>query len=361
MNLEELDALDKQIGEELDELSADIKKNHKNVSNMRYVVENTKAILDDLDKQFCKVTGLTKTDIAFLFLATGLQMVRQYFLSNEKFRFDKATKGDKMMSNVLSPLPTDWKEILLQSVPYDAQVKSTHVGNIGIGGSTHRYRTLGHDPLLGWIFGTANIMTRSLTKHNLDTYQVKNSVIIRKYPNGVVGMFERAIHYSEEEPRLLVVSVVRQAIHFGSDYFTQQGLPVPLISTVNNKLAQEMISKWHIDMWSITRGAALSAFINQLIAIIHQLFYKGENDTERQLYEVRTRKILSYSNAIASATNLAYVAGTKDMRKLDVGGIGVTIYRLITDYKFIHKVKEDFIFGNYWKIFEGTENELNRS
>lgn len=264
------------------------------------------------------------------------------------------------MSKVLSPLPPDWKKILLQSVPYDAQTKSKHIPNIGIGGNTHRYRTLGHDPLLGWIFGTANIMTRSLTKYNLDTYQVKGSVIVRRYPNGVVGMFEHAIKYSEAEPKLLVVSVARQAIHFGSDYFTKHGLPVPIISMVDNELAQKMITKWNIDMWSITRGAILSVFINQLIAIIHQLFYKGKTDMDRQLYEVRTRKILSYSNAIASTTNLIYVAGAKDMTKLDVGGLCATIYRLITDYKFIHKVKEDFIFGNYWKMFEGTEYELNR-
>lgn len=68
---------------------------------------------------------------------------------------------------------------------------------------------------------------------------------------------------------------------------------------------------------------------------------------ERNLYEVRTRKILSYSNLIATSSNVAVVAITKDMQKLDVGGMAVTIYRLITDAKFIRQVKEEFIFGRY--------------
>lgn len=264
------------------------------------------------------------------------------------------------MSKVLSPLPPDWKEILLQSVPYDAIKTNGSVADTGLAGTTHRYRTLGHDPVLGWIFGPINILTSSLTKFNLETYQVKQMTIIGHYPAQCIGALQNAINFSYQEPKCLVAAIARQAIHFGSDYFTTQGLPVPLISMVDNELAQKMITEWHIDMWSITRGATLSIFINQLIAIIHQLFYEGKTDMDQQLYEVRTRKILSYSNAIASTTNLFYVVGTKDMTKLDVGGLCATIYRLITDYKFIHKVKEDFIFGNYWKMFEGTECELNR-
>ncbi|MDO4792798.1 MAG: hypothetical protein Q3993_01350, partial [Filifactor alocis] len=69
--------------------------------------------------------------------------------------------------------------------------------------------------------------------------------------------------------------------------------------------------------------------------------------------EVRTRKILSYSNLIATSSNIAVVAVTKDMTKLDAGGMAVTIYRLITDAKFIRQVKEEFIFGSYKDMIMG--------
>lgn len=77
------------------------------------------------------------------------------------------------------------------------------------------------------------------------------------------------------DPKLLAASIARQAIHFGSDYFTKQGLPLPFIATVNNSFAQKMISEWHIDMWSVTRGITVSVFINQLVALAHGLFYRG--------------------------------------------------------------------------------------
>ena len=66
-------------------------------------------------------------------------------------------------------------------------------------------------------------------------------------------------------------------------------------------------------------------------------------DIKRDLYEVRTRKILSYSNALATSSNIIYTAITKNFTKLDVGGAVVTLYRLITDYSFISKVKYEFI------------------
>ena len=92
---------------------------------------------------------------------------------------------------------------------------------------------------------------------------------------------------------------------------------------------------------------------NQLISCIHYLFYDGKTDSDRKLYEVRTRKILSYSNLIASGTNIAVTAITNDFSKLDIGGLAVTIYRLITDAKFIREVKEEFIFGSYKDIVMG--------
>lgn len=333
-------------------------KGEREVKRVINVVSNSDKILDELDKEFCEKTGLTPIDMCCLFLAIGLQIARQYLLSNEKCRLSHS-QGDQLMDSALSLAPPNWKEVLTQSVPYDAIKTGAHVSDTGLAGTTHRYRTLGHDPILGWIFGTANIMTNSLTKTNFETYQVKNMQMVRHYPMGVVGMLENAISYSMNDPKLLVVSVVRQAIHFGSDYFTKQGLPVPLIATVNNDLAKKMLSEWHVDMLSVTRGMMLSTFINQLIATIHGLFYDGVSEKNYKIYEVRTRKILSYSNLIATSSNIAVVAITKDMEKLDIGGMATTVYRLITDAKFIRQVKEEFIFGSFREMIMGDDIVLS--
>ena len=352
MSSKDYKARKNQISSELNDTVASIETGHQEAVRVRQVIENTPQILDDLDERFKRETGLTSTDIVFLFLAVGLQIARQYLLSNETYRLTH-TQGDSLVYTALSLAPPNWRDVLTQSVPYDAFATGPHATGTGLGGNTHRYRTLGHDPIFGWIFGTANIMTNSLTKTNFETYQVKNMCIVRHYPLGVVGMMEKAISFAQDDPMLLAASLARQAIHFGSDFFTKQGLPVPIIATVNNNLAQQMVTKWHIDMYSITRGMALSAFINTLISLIHGLFFTGTNEMDRKLYEVRTRKIISYSNLIATSSNMAVVAVTGNMQKLDVGGMAVTIYRLITDAKFIREVKEEFIFGNYRQMIMG--------
>lgn len=319
-------------------------------------------IINKIDREFQEKTKLAKKDIVLLFLCTALQCARQYLLSNDKWRLS-AEDGDKLMERIIGkPIKSvkpEWYDVLFQSVPYDA----TKTGDIfkakekktGLGGNTHRYRTLGHDPILGWIFGTANIMTSSLTKFNLETYQVKDMKIIRYYPLGVAGMLEKAGKYAQDDAKLLAASVARQAIHFGSDMFTKQGLPIPFIMAADNELAKKMLSEWHIDTWSILRGASVSSFINQLIFMIHQLFYQECQDGSRSMYEVRTRKILSYSNALATTSNVIAVAFTGQMELLDVGGMLVTLYRLVSDYKFINSVKQEFLEREFYKLVVGDQ------
>lgn len=318
----------------------------REVTRVLNIARNTETIINDLDKRFSQETALTAVDSSFLFLAIGLQMVRQYLLSNEEFRWSDK-QGDKAVESVLSLAPPNWKDVLTQSVPYDAICTSSHVSETGLSGATHRYRTLGHDPILGWIFGTANIMTNSLTKTNFKTYQVNNMTIIRSYPLGVTGMLQRAISYAKNDPKLLAVSIARQAIHFGSDYFTKQGLPIPIVAISSDELVKKMISKWHIDMFSVARNILLKTFIDSVISSIHGIFYGGTTDIERKLYEVRTKKIIMYSDLITTSSNIIISASIKDMSKLDICGLGVAIYRLITDAKFIKDVKEEFIFGTY--------------
>ena len=327
-------------------------------------------VVDQLDRQFREKTKLSGSDTVFLFLCVALQCARQYLLTNDKLRLQDQgsvksnVRGDRFMHSMYDGTignfaPPQWEDVLFQGVPYDATNPGPHIADTGLSGATHRYRTLGHDPVLGWIFGTANIMTNSLTKSDIiTTYQVSDGFIIRHYPLGTMGMLNKAAEYAQRDPMLLAASTARQAIHFGSDYFTKQGLPIPLIATVNNDVAKTMITKGRIDMWSITRGAALSALINQLIATIHRLFYNEDRDGTPSMYEVRTRKILSYSNVMATGSNILVTAFTKDLTKLDVGGALVTLYRIVSDYKFIHEIKRDFLKNEFYNIVVGEDYDF---
>lgn len=373
MGVEDLKRLSKmkaQANEHLDNIQNTLNDNGKTLdihleqvqSEYHRVVElsgQAGKIINEIDRDFKEKTKLNHGDTVLLFIAVALQCARQYLFTNDKFRIS-ATQGDTLVEGMLdfTPMPKDWKDILTDSVPYDAFQTGPHVRMTGLSGTTHRYRTLGHDPLLGWIFGTANIMTSSLTKYDLETFLVKDFYLVRHYPLGVVGMFEKAGLYAKEDPCRLAAAIAKQAIHFGSDYFTKQGLPVPLVSSINNDLAATMLKKWHIDMWSITRGASLSALINCCIILLHRLFYDETKDGNTSFYEVRTRKILSYSNIIASSSNVIISAMTKDLTKLDVGGIINTLYRIVVDTEFINEIKKDFLRNTLYDQIVGTEYDF---
>ena len=72
-------------------------------------------------------------------------------------------------------------------------------------------------------------------------------------------------------------------------------------------------------------------------------YYNEEKDGDRELYEIRTRKILMYSNIIASSSYVIAICITKNPTKLDVGGLIVTLSRMFTDIRFISRVKQEFI------------------
>lgn len=313
-----------------------------------------------IENKFRKLVKLDKIDITFLFFATSLQCLRQYLISNSKFRFDDHKKGDEFIKKIV---PRKYEDILLKPVPYDALQKSeiNKDINLELSGKNHRVRTLGHDPLLGWIFGTLNIMTNTLTKNNvtlssyiIDENHKGNPIYIGK--KICVGeIFKSSYGIMAEDKKMLPVCVLRQALHFGSDYFTKMGLPLPILNTTAPDISQKLMENFRIDLYSVTRGVMLSSVINLLIANIHALYYDEEVYKEKEIFEVKTRKILLLANTISSTSNIIYTSITKDFEKLDLGGILVTIYRLFSDTKFISNVKKEFIEN---KINEELDKKL---
>jgi hypothetical protein len=351
MTADEIRRLKNKIDADVDKTRMDAVAGRDEATRVIGIMQNTHEILDDLDNRFEIETGLDETDIKFLFLAVALQLARQYILSNDKFRLT-ANEGDKLVGNFI---PKNWQNILMDSVPYDAY--GPEEMKTGLGGTTHRYRTLGHDPIMGWIFGTMNILSDSLTKYDVITsYSVRNMIIAEQIPT--LQVFSKGIEQIQADKYNLPAAIVRQAIHFGTDYFTKQGLPLPFISTINNDFSKTLL-KYNVDMWGITRGIAVATLINSMIAHVHMLFYDPERHSSQRLYEVKTRKILSYSNLVASSSNVIYVAvrsylgDKKALTKLDVGGLLVTLWRLFNDIKFIRDVKKEFIFGSYRDMIMG--------
>lgn len=118
------------------------------------------------------------------------------------------------------------------------------------------------------------------------------------------------------------------------------------------------------DMFKVGTSAKLADLINLLISTLHMLMYNPSMNVSRDLYSARTRKIILYSNVIATGSNVIWVgsnmyAGNEDaIKQLDIGGLIVTIQRLINDTEYIRRIKKEFVFGGFNRKIQGDEVEL---
>ena len=72
------------------------------------------------------------------------------------------------------------------------------------------------------------------------------------------------------------------------------------------------------------------------------LLEKGE-DLEKDIHKVKTKKIILYSNSIATGNNIIQSVITSQYDKIDWAGLVVLINNIFKDIDFIYEVKRDFL------------------
>lgn len=371
------------------------------------VAHNARQELDALDAAFEEQTGLKKTDFAFLFLATALQLGR-IILINALTEIEKAGQGNtkedilkRVQKKVLSkydngiieearPYYAPRNQIITgRGVPYDA---TAFLGNKEsfFKGANHRFATVGHDPVLGLIIGTANILTNTITvvdeslisKHStaaiplaLVKCHTNHVVYDANLKNPKIGtptipgmMLKEAIGRYEDDKESIAAALIKQIIHIGTDLYTPMGIQIPganlILSNTNVEKLTQYVSFG--DIMKAGASSGLAVFINYMISVLHGLLYDENKYDTREIYSVKTRKILMISNTIATTSNLIWVganvcAGDKgQIKNLDIGGLIVTMYRLTHDPKFIRQVKEDFVFEKFNKLIQGEDLPLKK-
>lgn len=350
--------------------------------------------LDRIEHEFNSRTRFDKADIAMLTLATALQVIRSILfgaLSNSLQNVVRITaeEGDAIVKpqkkafvekrsewssakGVQGKKPRQgygktWKEIVFGPVPYDATAGSPALG-INLEGGYHRYKTFGHDPILGWIFGPLNILTDTITiTHPFSSYRVKKMRITPEKLS-MLSICSEAIELIQESYYRLPAAVFRQALHLQSDAFTAHGLPIPVLEVFSESFASKLYKEGY-DLLRLLQdthtgiSATSSILINMLITVIHGLFFCPTNASdsektalERDFYEVRTRKIMIISNSIATSSNVVSAALLRMPGMIDLGGLLVTVTRLFSDIRFITKVKEEYIQS---VLDKGLQTELD--
>lgn len=103
-------------------------------------------------------------------------------------------------------------------VSFDAQ-DNRHTTEYVEGLSTyyHRLLSLGHDPLLGFVFGVYDILHGTMT-----TIDKKGKIVCQVMEN-----------YADRKETDIVSAIIKQINHFKSDITTSMGLPAPLMGLFN--------------------------------------------------------------------------------------------------------------------------------
>ena len=106
----------------------------------------------------------------------------------------------------------------VSKVPYDAQDnRNTAVYVNGLSAYYHRLLSLGHDPLLGLIFGVFDILTGRMT-----TIDKTGRIVSQVMEN-----------YADRKECDIFAAIAKQLIHFKSDVTTSMGLPAPMMGLFN--------------------------------------------------------------------------------------------------------------------------------
>lgn len=206
----------------------------------------------------------------------------------------------------------------VSKVPYDAQDnRHTTVHVEGLSAYYHRLLQLGHDPILGFVFGVADILTGRMT--TID----KNGKIVSQVIE----------NYADRRETDIFAALAKQLIHLKTDVITSMGLPVPLMSLFNllqfgsigeeEQTIAEIVQGMYYEGYDFIHFCSMSVPI-MLVEVIVRLGYavkrikEGHSIKESIPFSLNREKhpkletMLFMAHAGATAANAGKVCFTKN-------------------------------------------------
>ncbi|MCH3988081.1 MAG: hypothetical protein LKE99_11700 [Lachnospiraceae bacterium] len=179
-----------------------------------------------LNAEYNQLHHLDKYDIAISVAAGLLGAAVDVLLVGIPQKTPDGLKGGTLANYVRDwfdkKFPEEEMEKLANSkvskVPYDAQDNRNTTQYVdGLSAYYHRLLSLGHDPLLGLIFGVADILTGRMT-----TIDKTGKIVVQVMEN-----------YADRKETDVFAAIAKQIIHFKSDITTSMGLPAPMMALFN--------------------------------------------------------------------------------------------------------------------------------
>lgn len=281
--------------------------------------------IKELNKQYNEIHRLDELDILIAVSAGLLASAVDILLVGVPEKTSCGLKAGSLSNYIRDAFdkkfPPDEIEKLANSkvskVPFDAQDNRNTTINIGgLSAYYHRLLSLGHDPLLGFVFGVADILTGHMTT-------------IDKTGKVVSQVMEC---YADRTEMNIFSALVKQLSHLKSDVTTSMGLPAPLMGLFN-LLQFGSIGEYEQTIADIVQGMyfegydfihfcsmSVSAIIIEVVVRIGyavKRIKEGSNLKDAIPFDSNhTEKpklgtMLFAANAIAAAVNTGKIAFTK--------------------------------------------------
>lgn len=205
-------------------------------------LRSNEAYLQSLRNDFAQLHQLDQMDYTICIVAGILAAAVDIFLVGIPQKTSEGIKAGPLANYLREKLdkllpPEKIRELEGKfKVPYDPATNYNLAEKVeGLSSWFHRYHSLGHDPILGFIFGVFDIMTGRFTAID------KNGKIISQ----VVGDVPEGMN---------IFKAIYQVFgHMLSDVNTSMGLPVPLM-TLANKLHFGKIGQEELTIAEVVRG-----------------------------------------------------------------------------------------------------------
>jgi len=194
-------------------------------------IEANAAVIKNLNEEFNAIHHLDKIDWAICIIAGLVAAAIDIILVGIPHKTDKGIQAGSM-SNWIRDKYNQWipadkiKELeKLAKMPYDASNNINNTGQQitqqyvdGLNPYFHRYVSLGHDPLLGLVFGVLDAMRGTMT-----TLDRSGKFVSQFMPSP----------FGDRKASSVLEALLRVITHFKSDVNTSMGLPAPLMAVFN--------------------------------------------------------------------------------------------------------------------------------
>lgn len=189
-------------------------------------LQSNELAIHQLNEEFNAIHRLDAFDISIVALAGLIGAAVDILLVGIPSKTPNGLRGGPLANYVRDYFDKKFPEEEIQKlanskdskVPYDAQDnRHTTIRVEGLSAYYHRLLQLGHDPLLGFIFGVADILTGRMT-----TIDKSGNIVSQTMEN-----------YADRKESDIFAALAKQIAHFKSDVTTSMGLPAPLMSLFN--------------------------------------------------------------------------------------------------------------------------------